>query len=51
MNNQIVPLLNEYFYNNRNIKVFDLLQPLMVYVPGYTVEADTYVGVVCKPLA
>ncbi|MEO6453307.1 MAG: AAA family ATPase [Ginsengibacter sp.] len=48
MNQKIIPLLNEYFYNQRNISVLSLLQSSIAKVPGFVVEKDDYVGVVCK---
>lgn len=48
MNQRIIPLLNEYFYNQRGDFVLQLLQTAIAKVAGYVVEKDDYVGVVCK---
>lgn len=48
INQKIIPLLNEYFYNHRGISVFDLLKPAIDKVPGFTIEKDDYIGVTCK---
>jgi 5-methylcytosine-specific restriction protein B len=51
MNQKIIPLLNEYFYNQRNISVLSVLQGVIETVPGYTMEKDDYTGVICKAKA
>ena len=50
LNYKIIPLLNEYFYNHRSVSVFSLLNEAIKKVPGFSVEEDVHVGVVCKKL-
>lgn len=47
MNHKIIPLLNEYFYNQRDSFVLSVLQTAIAKVPGYTVSKDDYIGVLC----
>jgi hypothetical protein len=48
LNHHIIPLLNEYFYNNRGVSVFSLLQSAISNVPGFTLKQDPHTGVVCQ---
>jgi 5-methylcytosine-specific restriction protein B len=48
MNQKIIPLLNEYFYNQRGTPVYDMLSIAIRVVQGYEVVKDNYIGVLCK---
>jgi 5-methylcytosine-specific restriction protein B len=41
-NQKIIPLLNEYFYNQRNVDVFNLLTRTQL--PGISFEKDPFIG-------
>jgi len=41
-NQKIIPLLNEYFYNQRNASVFDIL--LCAPLPGIVFDRDSFIG-------
>jgi DNA replication protein DnaC len=49
MNNKIIPLLNEYFYNNRSTTAYSLLNGVKAHITGCEFVEDLYIGVVCKP--
>jgi len=49
MNHQIIPLLNEYFYNNRSITVQGLLQTAIAKAGNYEVVVNAYKEVICQP--
>jgi hypothetical protein len=48
MTQKIIPLLNEYFYNQRGISVYDILSNAIKAVPEYDIVKDNYIGVLCK---
>lgn len=48
MNQKIIPLLNEYFYNNRSISVFDLLKDITAKAGSYEVMVNPYKEVICQ---
>ncbi len=48
MNRQVIPLLNEYFYNAKSGFVFKLIADAINLVPGFIIEQDPYLGAVVK---
>lgn len=48
LNQKVIPLLNEYFYNQRNNIVFNLLSPLQSHLPNIVFEQDEFIGVKAK---
>jgi len=49
MNQKVIPLLNEYFYSQRDNPVYRLLKPLEPYMNGCTVTEDGYIGTSINP--
>lgn len=47
-NQKVIPLLNEYFYNQRNNPVWSLLSPLQSLIPGVIFEQDEFIGIKAK---
>lgn len=43
-NQKIIPLLNEYFYNQRNTSVYGLLTGTGISLPGVQFEQDDFIG-------
>ena len=48
LNHQIIPLLNEYFYNNRSVTTYSLLDTAIKHVPGYKIIQDNHTGALCQ---
>lgn len=48
LNQKVIPLLNEYFYNQRSNPVFGLLNTLAGTLPGVIFEQDDFIGVKAK---
>jgi 5-methylcytosine-specific restriction endonuclease McrBC GTP-binding regulatory subunit McrB len=48
LNNKVIPLLNEYFYNLRGNMVSNLLSPLKDLLPGITFVEDSFIGIRAK---
>lgn len=47
MNRKIIPLLNEYFYNQKSGSISSLLESAIQAVADYKIDKDDYLGVVC----
>lgn len=47
-NQKVIPLLNEYFYNQRNNPVWSLLSPLQPLIPSIIFEQDEFIGIKAK---
>lgn len=51
MNQKIIPLLNEYFYNNKSVKVYEhLLKDTIGKAGNYEVIVNDYKEVVCRQI-
>lgn len=50
MNRKVIPLLNEYFYNQRNNPVYNLLKPLEYCLNNHTIELDAFIGTSVKSI-
>ena len=48
LNQKVIPLLNEYFYNQRNNLVWNLLSPLQTHLPNIEFVQDDFIGVKAK---
>ncbi len=48
LNQKVIPLLNEYFYNQRNNPVWNLLSPFQNTIAGIEFEQDDFIGVKAK---